>query len=101
MAWKTLKKVLNSNAAEQLTTDTTLKCRQAHIQAHIGNSGTATIGDSNVAADRGIALVGQEEGDQRPVVLLLNSLAGNDIVLSQIYAIGTKNDIVCVFYDEY
>ena len=99
MAWKTLKKALGTTNGEPLTAAST-KCRRVLIQAQRSNAGLVTIGDSNVAADRGIELI-KPVTSAHSFVLDLGALYGNDIDLSLIYAKGTANDIVCVLYDEY
>lgn len=100
MAWKTLKKALTTTNGEPLSA-TSIKCRRALIQCARANSALVLIGDSNVAADRGIELVKVSAANVQMEILDLAALAGNDIDLSLIYAKGSANDIVCVFYDEY
>ena len=99
MSYKTLKKTISSAAAQPLSA-TSLRCRRALIQPERSNTAKFQIGDSAVTATSGMEMV-KPVASAYSIPLELTSQSGNDVDLSQIYVIGTANDIVNVLYDEF
>ena len=92
MASLTTLQVTLGAGATQATTTTTILCREVIVQNNASH--TVRVGDSNVSASRGIALAASSAANS---IVLLNP-TGTLILLSDIWLIGTQNDVIDIDY---